>query len=75
MSKKQLSLLNETKKQFPDTPLLILLNKCDISTQKEIKERKQELQKFRVIECSEGKETELKEKLKKWLDGLELKFK
>ncbi len=72
---KQLKLLKETKKQFPNTPLLVLLNKCDIATRKEIKERQKELEEFTIIECSQGKEQDLKKELKKWLDKLNLKFK
>lgn len=73
--KKQMDLLNETKKTFSKKPLLVLLNKCDIAENKEINERKKELKEFTVIECSKGKETELKEKLKEWLNELKLEFK
>jgi nucleolar GTP-binding protein len=72
---KQIDLLKETKELFPKTPLLILLNKTDITPEKELKERKKELEEFTVIECGKGTEKELKEKIKEWLNSLNLKFK
>ncbi|MBN2127494.1 MAG: 50S ribosome-binding GTPase, partial [Candidatus Diapherotrites archaeon] len=72
---KQMDLLKETKELFPETPLVVLLNKCDIVTKEELNDRRKELQEFKVIECENGKEEELKEKIKKWLDELKLEFK